>query len=291
VLGLFYIAYLISGMAGGVGTVVSHAADNGKFNFWPKPVTADVLAFVAAWLTMGFGSIPQQDVFQRVNSARSENAAAYGTILGGSAYFLFAFVPLFLAYAATLIDPKLVADLIDKDSQLILPSLILNHLPLAAQVIFFGALLSVIMSTASGTLLAPSVTISENILRGMFKHMSDSRFLWMTRLVVVCFAVLVTAYALANNASIHKMVENAYKVTLVAAFIPLVFGLYWKRATTQGAALSIAAGLVSWIAMEITSPEGMWPPQFVGLLMSFSGMLVGSLLPQWYGGKAHAEAA
>jgi solute:Na+ symporter, SSS family len=291
VLGLFYIAYLISGMAGGVGTVVSHAADHGKFNFWPKPVTADVLAFVAAWLTMGFGSIPQQDVFQRVNSAKSENAAAYGTILGGSAYFLFAFVPLFLAYAATLIDPKLVADLIDKDSQLILPSLILNHLPLAAQVIFFGALLSVIMSTASGTLLAPSVTISENILRGMFRHMSDSRFLWMTRLVVVCFAVLVTVYALANNASIHKMVENAYKVTLVAAFIPLVFGLYWKRATTQGAALSIAAGLVSWIGMEIASPEGMWPPQFVGLLMSFSGMLAGSLLPQWYGGKVHAEAA
>jgi hypothetical protein len=42
--------------------------------------------------------------------------------------------------------------------------------------------------------------------------------------------------------------------------------------------------------MEMISPEGMWPPQLVGLLMSFSGMLAGSLLPQWYGGS-QAEAA
>src|SRR3546814_14999870 len=47
------------------------------------------------------------------------------------------------------------------------PTLIIDHMPLYAQVIFYGALLSVIMSTASGTLLAPSVTISENILKGM----------------------------------------------------------------------------------------------------------------------------
>ena len=283
VLGLFYIAYLIAGMSGGVGAVVSHAADSGSLKFWPKLELADMLMFIAAWVTMGFGSIPQQDVFQRVNSSKTESTAAYGSILGGAAYFLFAFVPLFLAYAATLIDPAMVAGLLNNDSQLILPTLILNHLPLYAQVIFFGALLSVIMSTASGTLLAPSVTISENILKSMLKEMSDSQFLWMTRGVVVCFALVVTGYALHTDATIHKMVENAYKVTLVAAFIPLVFGLYWKRATTQGATCAIVAGLATWITLEIVNPSGLWPPQLAGLLASLTGMLVGSLLPQWYG--------
>ena len=283
VLGLFYIAYLVAGMSGGVVAVVSHAVDSGRLQFWPKLELADMLMFIAAWVTMGFGSIPQQDVFQRVNSSKTENTAAYGSILGGSAYFLFAFVPLFLAYAATLIDPAMVAGLLNTDSQLILPTLILNHLPLYAQVIFFGALLSVIMSTASGTLLAPSVTISENILKGMLKEMSDSRFLWMTRGVVVCFTLVVTGYALHTDATIHKMVENAYKVTLVAAFIPLVFGLYWKRATTQGATCAIVAGLATWITLEIVNPSGLWPPQLAGLLAAFTGMLAGSLLPQWYG--------
>ena len=44
------------------------------------------------------------------------------------------------------------------DSQLVLPSLILNHTSSWLQIIF-GSLVSVILSTASGTLLAPSVLL------------------------------------------------------------------------------------------------------------------------------------
>jgi SSS family solute:Na+ symporter len=248
----------------------------------------EMIAFIAALITMGFGSIPQQDVFQRVNASRNESTAAWGSILGGSAYLLFAFVPLFLVYAATLIDPQMVASLIDKDSQLILPNLILGHLPLPAQIVFFGALLSVIMSTASGTLLAPSVTISENVLKGLFREVSDERFLRINRVVVVCFALLVTAYAIFTDDTIHKMVENAYKVTLVSAFVPLVCGLYWKRATTQGAALAIVGGLASWLALEAVGSEALWPPQFVGFLVAGAGMVAGSLTPQRYGMKAQS---
>ena len=286
VLGLFYIAWLVSDMAGGVTTVVAHAASAGKFEFFPKLELRDVLAFIAAWVTLGLGSIPQQDVFQRINSSRDEGTAAWGSILGGSAYFLFAFVPLFLAYSATLIAPEMVARLIKDGSQLILPTLILERMPLHAQVVFFGALLSVIMSTASATLLAPSVTISENVLRGLVGEMSDRRFLWMTRAVLVCFTFLVTGYAVYTEATIHKMVENAYKITLSAAFTPLVFGLYWRRATTQGAAAAIVAGLSTWITLELIAPDGLFAPQFAALLASIAAMVAGSLLPQLVGHSA-----
>ncbi|MCG2958264.1 hypothetical protein KZ302_27660, partial [Escherichia coli] len=77
-------------------------------------------------------------------------------------YFFFAFIPMFLAYSATLIDPGMVEKYINADSQLILPKLILTHAPMFAQVMFFGALLSAIKSCASATLLAPSVTFAEN---------------------------------------------------------------------------------------------------------------------------------
>jgi Na+/proline symporter len=290
VLGLLYIAWLVSGMTGGVGPVVSHAAAQGKLEFWPAFKPAELIAFVAALATMGLGSIPQQDVFQRVNAAKSENTAVYGTILGGVAYFLFAAVPLFLVYAATMIDPKLVAGLIEKDSQLILPTFVITHLPFGAQIVFYGALLSVIMSTASGTLLAPSVTIAENVLKGG-RDMTDRQFLWMTRMVVIIFTVLVTLYSLWSDATIHKMVENAYKVTLVSAFVPLAFGVYWRRATTQGALAAAIGGLVTWIVMELAWSDAMMPPQFAGLLASAAGMLLGSLLPQWYGRRAVAAGA
>ncbi|MHB1085175.1 MAG: high affinity choline transporter 1 [Thiobacillus sp.] len=280
--GLLYILYVASNMAGGLGHVVQHAADNGKFQFLPAANSKDIIAFIAAWITMMFGSIPQQDVFQRVMSAKSENVAVAGSVLGGSFYFLFAFVPLTIAYSATLIDPSLVSGLLDKDAQMILPQLILDHMPVFAQIMFFGALLSAIMSTASGTLLAPSVTFSENILKPYLRHHNDKTLLLTMRVVVVCFALIVTLFSLYSNASIYEMVENAYKVTLVIAFVPLVSGLYWKRASTQGAYLAIALGLLVWIPMEIWLPEGeaLMPPQFAGFLASIAGMLVGSLAPQ-----------
>ncbi|MBI5937995.1 MAG: sodium:solute symporter family protein [Betaproteobacteria bacterium] len=283
VLGLFYIAWLVSDMTGGVQPVIEHAAQNGKFNFWPQLDAIAMVAFISGLLTMGFGSIPQQDVFQRANASKNENVAVWGTVLGGLAYFLFAAVPLFLAYSANLIDPAMTGQLLAEDSQKILPSLVTGHLPLAAQVIFYGALLAVIMSTASGTLLAPSVTISENVIKDFItrrKHMSEEKLLKMTRWVVAGFAVLVTLYALwalDKETGIHQMVENAYKVTLVVAFVPLVAGLYWRRATTQGAYLAILLGLAGWLPLEFLAPDNAIPPQFVGFLLSLVGMVLGSL--------------
>jgi len=278
--GMLLIAVLISGDAGGVSNVISHAQASGKLQLFPGGGIEVWIPFIGAALTMMLGSIPQQDVFQRMTSAKSEKIAVRGSVLGGVLYFAFAFVPMFLAYSATLIDPKVFGEMIETDSQMVLPNLILNHTPLVAQVFFFGALLSAIMSTASATLLAPSVMFTENILKHFaLKHMSDQQMLRTMRIIVVTFGCIVLSFALNSNASIFKMVENAYKITLVGAFVPLAFGLYWKRANNQGALLSIALGLISWILMETLQPDTYWPPQLVGLLMSLAGMLIGSLLP------------
>jgi Na+/proline symporter len=242
-----------------------------------------MLWFFAAWITLMLGSIPQQDVFQRVASSKNEKIAGRATILGGVLYFCFAFIPIFLAYSTTLIDPVMVAGLIDKDPQLILPTLIMTKMPLFAQVMFFGALLSAIKSCASATLLAPSITFTENILKDLLPKQTDRQFLTGMRVVVLVFTVIVTVFAMNTESSIYKMVENAYKITLVAAFVPLAFGLYWKAATRQGALCAIVLGLSSWIMLEIFASEGLWPPQLVGVLLSVSGMILGSLAPQVMG--------
>ncbi len=291
VIGLLYIAYLVADMAGGAGVVIEHASQEGRLIFFPQPTTAEVLAFIGAGVTIMFGSMPQQDVFQRVMSARSENISVVGAVAGGSLYFVFAFVPMFLAYAAQLIDPAMFASLINHDAQMILPTLVLSHTPILAQILFFGALLSAIMSTASGTLLAPSITLTENIIRE-FVPMNDTQLLFTTRVVVIIFTVIVTTFALLSQGMpIYEMVGNAYKVPLVGAFIPLVMGLYWRRATTQGALVSVVGGLSSWLLMEFFGAESIWPPQLVGLLMAFFGMIVGSLLPQWLAPSTQVQDA
>ncbi len=278
--GLLYIASIVSGLAGGVGAVVTHAAAAGKLDLFPDAAWSAWIPFIGAWITMMFGSIPQQDVFQRITSAKDERTAVRGSVFGGTLYFAFAFVPMFLAYSATLVDPSVFGPLLERDSQLVLPTLILHHTPFLAQTVFFGAVLSAVMSCASATLLAPSVALSENVIREAMPGMSDRAFLRTMRMVLVGFACVVLAIALKSDASIYKMVVNTYKVTLVAAFIPLVAGLYWARATTQGALFAIAAGLTAWIGLELFgAPDAVWPPQLVGFLTSGAGMALGSVLP------------
>jgi Na+/proline symporter len=292
VLGMLYIGFEVSGLVpGGAAAVVSHAAENNKFHILPPPDLKSVLGFIAAWITMMLGSVPQQDVFQRVQSAKDENTAANSSILGGAMYFCFAFVPMFLAYSASLITPDMVAANLDKDPQKILPNLILSPIvPIFAQIMFFGALLSAIKSCASATLLAPSVSFSENILKPFLPGISDQKFLLLNRVVLVCFTILVTYVAMSTSADIYHMVENAYKVTLVGAFVPLLCGVYWKRATNLGGVLSVVLGLIVWIAFEKIDPEGLVPPQLAGLIASFTGMIVGSLALRSLQHEAHARS-
>ena len=281
VVGMLYIGGEITAQTGGVGVVFEHAAAAGQFsNFWPEMNLASILGFTAALCTMMLGSIPQQDVFQRITSSKNVNIAVQAALLGGVLYFVFAFVPLYLAYSATIISPDLVKQYLYTDPQMILPKLILNHAPLIAQVMFFGALLSAIKSCASATLLAPSVTFAENIVRGFFKHLSDQDLLKVMRITVLCFTLVVTFFAINSNLSIFKMVENAYKVTLVAAFVPLAFGVYWSRANSLGGLLSVVCGLVVWISCEVLAPQAILPPQLAGLLASITGMLLGGLVPR-----------
>lgn len=278
--GLLYISSVVSGLAGGVGTVIEHASAAGKLDFFPPATLTAWIPFIGAWMTMMLGSIPQQDVFQRITSAKDERTAVRGSLLGGTLYFGFCFVPMFLAYAATLVDPVKFGALLEQDSQLVLPTLILQHTPIIAQVVFFGAVLSAVMSCSSATLLAPSVTLSENVIRQVLEPLNDSEFLRLMRVVLVGFAGVVLVVALWSDATIYKLVVNTYKVTLVAAFIPLFAGLYWKHATTQGALCAIVAGVTTWTALEwFGSPDSIWPPQLIGFVMAGAGMIVGSLWP------------
>lgn len=281
VVGLAVLAVYAGDQAGGADKVIALAVSQDLFKFLPEPNMKDILFFLAAAITIMFGSIPQQDVFQRVMSANSLNAATKGPIIGGICYILFAFVPMFLVVSALIIMPEQAAQLIEEDPQKVLPTLVMTQMPFIMQVLFFGALLSAIKSCASATLLAPSVTFTENIWRQFFPHQGDKQSLLAMRVTVLVFSALVLLYAIQmQGSSIYEMVSGAYQVTLVGAFIPLLFGLYWTKATTQGAILSIAFGLSTWLLLLMTPAGEEFPAQLAGVLASLAGMLIGSLAPQ-----------
>ena len=283
VLGLVILSWFAADMAGGAGKVVDLITSRDMLRFWPEPTWHEVLFFFGAAITMMLGSIPQQDVFQRVMSANSEKAATHGTVIGGTAYILFAFVPMFLVASALLIMPEQAAELLKDDPQKVLPTLVMERMPVVMQVLFFGALLSAIKSCASATLLAPSVTFTENIWRQFRpEHISDREKLLTMRISVLVFALCVLAYSIKMEGTpIYELVSSAYQVPLVGAFVPLVFGLYWKRANTQGAICAVVLGIgVRVVFMLTPALHEAFPQQLAGLLSAAFGMVAGSLGPQ-----------
>ncbi len=281
VVGLSVLAVFAADQAGGADKVVALAISQDMFKFWPEPQLKDILFFFASAITIMLGSIPQQDVFQRVMSANSIKAATHGPVIGGVCYILFAFVPMFLVVSAMLIMPEQAAALMADDPQKVLPTLVMTQMPFVMQVLFFGALLSAIKSCASATLLAPSVTFTENIWRQFHPHQSDQQELRAMRVTVLVFSMLVLGYAIRmQGTSIYEMVSGAYQVPLVGAFVPLTFGLYWKRATTQGAIFALVLGLLTWGLFLATPAGDEFPAQLAGVLASLTGMVLGSLGPQ-----------
>ena len=281
VAGLAILAVFAGEQAGGAGVVIQLAVDKDMFHFLPEADFKSWLFFVASALTMMLGSIPQQDVFQRVMSANNEYSATRGPVIGGVFYIAFAFVPMFLVVSALIIMPEQAATLIAQDPQKVLPTLVMDKMPFVMQVLFFGALLSAIKSCASATLLAPSVTFTENIWRNIVPRRSDQNELRAMRITVLVFSLFVLSYSIAMQGTpIYELVSGAYQIPLVGAFVPLVFGLYWKRATTQGALFAIILGVTSWLLFVLTPAGESFPAQLIGLLASCVGMVAGSLGPQ-----------
>lgn len=277
VVGLAVIAMFAGELAGGADRVIDLAVSRDMFRFLPEPNLHDIVFFLAAAITMMLGSIPQQDVFQRVMSAKDVKAATRGPVIGGACYILFAFVPMFLVTSALLIMPEQAQALLHDDPQKLLPTLVLEHMPFVMQVLFFGALLSALKSTASATLLAPSVTVVENIWRQFYPRLGDRQQLRDMRIAVLLFSVCVCAYAIVMEGTpIYEMVSSAYQVPLVGAFVPLAAGLYWKRATTQGAVFAIVLGLLTWLLFLVTPAGEAFPAQLAGVLASATGMVIGS---------------
>lgn len=132
------------------------------------------------------------------------------------------------------------------------------------------------MSTASAAILAPASIFSENLVKPLTRHrFSDRQFLLLTRSAVLLFSALATIMATMRS-DIYELVGESCIYSLVSLFVPLTLGLYWKRASSTGALLSMVFGIVSWIIFEVY--EISWPSLVPATLLSLIAMVAGSLL-------------
>lgn len=287
IVGLLALAAEMVLKVGGFGKMVE-AAPPDFFRFFPEPSPINYIQWVAAWMTIGLGSIPQQDVFQRVMAARSVRGSVNACYTSALMYLSVAMLPLLIAYCGRILYPELLET---GDAQMTIPNLVLQHTGPGMQILFFGALLSAILSTCSGAMLAPATVIGENLVKPLFSYVTDAQLLRIMRYSVIGVAVVTGGMALSRD-NIYELVGESSAFSLVSLFTPLLAGLYWKRSSAYGAIASMVAGIVVWcMAMWWTgivepAPAGaalttaqtmaQIPPMMYGFAASIIAMLTGS---------------
>lgn len=269
--GLAVVAVALSAKAGGVAKVLSSAPAE-TFQFFPNANLREVVAWIAAWSVLGLGSIPSQDVFQRAMSSKSSSVAAWSCYVSALLYLTVAMLPLFISLCIRQVYP----DSHFSDAQLVLPSAVLIHAKMPVQVLFFGSLLSAIMSTTSSAILAPASVVSGNLIRPLSRRpLTDREFLLLTRISVLIFSVMATVMAMMRS-NIYELVGESSILSLVSLFAPLTLGLYWRRASSGGALLSMVLGMLTWIIFEFSESD--WPALVPATLVSLGAMAAGSIL-------------
>jgi SSS family solute:Na+ symporter len=217
------------------------------FHFFPESGIVPSLNYFAAWMVLGLGSIPQQDLFQRVMSAKSERTAVLSSYLASFLYLTIAMIPLILS----LYGRYFIPDVLNQDPQMLIPRLVKGFTSPFVQLCFFGAMTSAILSTASGAILAPSSILSENLFKYIIpkNQWGEKKLLALSRFSVILTTVIGLAIALGNK-DIFALVEESSAISLVSLFIPLVFGLFSAHCKQIHAIASLLLGTVTWILAE-----------------------------------------
>ena len=269
IIGLLFLAYLLLDKIPDWGIFIDQQPA-GFFRFIPKENTwVDWLTYSAAWMTIGLGSIPQQDIFQRVMSAKNAKIASKASLAAGMMYLTIAMLPLVIALVAVRLYPSLLAE-----DDLLIPNLVMKFTPYGVQILFLGALLSALLSTTSGAILAPASVLGENLLKPSLKNPNDKKVLFYIRVSVVLVTGACIWMAITRQ-NIFELVSEASAFSLVSLFIPLNAGLWWKKASPMGSHLSMIAGLLVWSYFNFINPNDI-PSVWYGLVASVIGLLVGT---------------
>lgn len=201
--------------------------------------------YVAAWMAIGLGSIPAQDLMQRVLSAKSDKVAVRSSYYAAGLYLTIGMIPVMLGVAMFEVHPNLTIAATDD----ILPWMAMQWLPPILTGVFVAAIVAALMSSCDSALLAISSMIGYNALKFVKPDASSELTLKTTRAVVPIAAVVATLMALYLE-TIYMLVVIAWSIILVGLFAPFAAGYFWKKCNGSAALTSLIAGFVSWVGLS-----------------------------------------
>ncbi len=200
--------------------------------------------WVAAWMAIGFGSVPTQDLFQRSMSGRNEATAVWGTYMAGVLYLVFGIMSPLIGIMMFKLNPAM------ENPDGVLVAAALQHVPPVLTAIFMAALASALMSTSDSSLLAGASVVTQNLFPLFGKQLDAKSEVKWTRIMVAISGAVGIIVAI-SAAVIYELGVIAWSLLLVGLFSPFALGMYWKKTNQYGAVAGYIGGFIVWGACII----------------------------------------
>ena len=248
VCGLVILTPILLNDMGGWSHLRAQIPDERFFLFPREGGATGWFSYARDWLVVGLGNLAGQDLIQRSLSARNEKVAFKSAYLAGLLYITVGLLPVFLGLAGAVILPDLA------DPDLVMMELALKYLPDIALILFMGALVSALLSSADSALLAPASVIGWDLVRFFKPASSDRTSLKTTRVAVLVLGIAALTLAL-HKSTVYDLIVDSWSILLATLFVPLTAGIWWKRANGRGALAAILTGFFSWQILLVATPD------------------------------------
>jgi len=258
-LGGFLIALpLALGAVGGVDALAAVRADDPSYwNIWRGgPSGVVYLALLAPAFIVSPG------LLQKIYGARDDRAVRIGVGLNAAGLLLYAPVPVVMGLIARARFPDL------PNHELALPMVLMHGVPPIVGSLGLAAVFSAEISAADAGLFMLTTSLSQDLYkRFLDPSATDARLLAVTRGAAIACGAAAVAIAIASP-TIIGVIGLFYALLGVSLFVPILAGLYSRRAGTPEALASIGTGVTAMLAVHLTTEGrgvGGLSPALVGI--------------------------
>lgn len=224
-----------------------------------SPTGIGIPTILAYFLLFFFGFMIDQGNWQRVCTARSEKVAFWGCITSGAYCMAYGLAAALIGSAAKAILPSL------DNPDNAFAAVAQEVLPIGLLGLVLAAGLAAAMSTASGLLIGSSTVLVSDLYREIAPARAQT--VGANRVALAAVGVVALVISLSVG-SVVGAVTVAADLLAAALFIPVVGALFWSRATTAGALVSITAS--SSVCVAFMAAAGLYAnqPVIYGMLTS-----------------------
>jgi SSS family solute:Na+ symporter len=185
-------------------------------------------------------------LLQKIYGARDEAAVRTGTAWNAAGLLGFAIVPPLFGMVARALHPAL------PHAELALPTLLMQNVPPLLGSLGLAALFSAEVSTADAILFMLATSLSRDLYKRFLRPgASDADVLRVARWAAVSGAALGLLIAVVSP-SVIGVLSVFYTLLSVSLFVPVVAGLFVRRAGTPEALAAIASGILAVLAVQIS---------------------------------------